>query len=738
MVLGVSMMVLACSTATPGEEPPPGGDDAAPDATVEAALPCDPAVKKCEIGEACAKDGDCANLNCVGGVCSPGSCEDKKQNQGEQGIDCGGPCKACDGAPCVAPTDCTSGSCVGGMCGPSAGKTCGVGLPVACEIGEPCSQDKDCKSDVCTANKCVAVTPDAHTDGRRNAGETDIDCGGTTGAPACKAGKDCAVNGDCEGVCNPAKKCEAPTCTDGIKDGDETDVDCGGSCVTKCAPTKKCAVPADCVEGVCDALVCAAPTANDGVKNGNETDVDCGSSTVGTDTGAPGCVAGLTCINAVDCLSTGCNHAKKCAFARSCTMRNGGTTCGTGDADVAGNANEDCCASAEVPAYNLEGWSNATAFRLDKYQVTSGRIRRFLDAVGGNVQGWVQANRENILAPNQLPAALDKFLPTGFTQANHPTDTCNPSGGPAVPCNYGALNQVSGNRYNNEPGGLNGFGCYIGPGAYGSRTFYLTDDERVFSGEAQHVVSRERVEQKSMTCVTYFILAAFCAWDGGRLETLDEYYAAYGGNGSGNGMSNGRRFPWGSDVASRAIGFASSGSHVVGPTNNYGYTPPADAVNGQYSVFNVNLSAQQRADLLVRVERANLQWNYASAFVNDYRAPLQGRARAALAEAMVNQADDQSVAVAPPGRYPAGAGRYGHRDLAGNMMEITAQAGTATTGNRPWTRNGSFETSHFDANSMIGHNYSGGFAVLTKYGRTGGRCARPIAVYPATALPEAP
>jgi hypothetical protein len=91
-----------------------------------------------------------------------------------------------------------------------------------------------------------------------------------------------------------------------------------------------------------------------------------------------------------------------------------------------------------VPAYDEEGFANATAFRLDKYQITSGRIRRFLAAVNGNVKGWVQANRANVLAPNQLPATLDPYLPTGWTQPNS-GDTCYPEGTdePSTTCNYG-------------------------------------------------------------------------------------------------------------------------------------------------------------------------------------------------------------------------------------------------------------------------------------------------------------
>ena len=646
------------------------------------------------------------------------------------------------GAACNGPLDCASGACREGVChevspangvkdGDETDVDCGGSSAPACVDGKACVAAADCQSAVCTGNVCQAPTS---TDGVKNGTETDVDCGGgaPTNAPRCQTGDACAETSDCAAVlCNAQNTCAAPAFDDGIKNGDETDIDCGGSAPDRCATGQGCLVAADCANVLCNAgtLVCDPPTSTDGLENGTETDVDCGG---GAPTNAPRCDAGKTCEAGADCKSAGCNHLGVCAFARSCTMQHGGTTCGTGDSTRA-NQHEDCCASAIVPAYDRPEYSNATELRLDKYQITAGRIRRFLDAVNGNVQGWVQANRANILAPNQLPDALDKYLPTGFTQGNS-TDSCT-SAGQTYPCNYGALNQVSGFRYNNNPGGDTGYGCYMSPGGYGSRTFFTTAQEDASTGLGEsrvNGVSRERAEEKAMNCVTYYILAAFCAWDGGRLETLAEYNAAYGG-----AASAGRIYPWDATPynqtppASRPIGFSDLYSPVVAPTNNYGYAPPSN----DFGVYNAALSPAQRAALLLRVDRANLRWNYFNQMILDYRAPLAGVATTPiLAESGVTVANDQSVAVAPPGRYPEGAGVFGHRDLLGNVMEITAQDGTATEGGaRPWARNGSFETAHFDANTMRGHTYS--FNPLTKYGRTGGRCARPISGYLPAPLP---
>lgn len=78
------------------------------------------------------------------------TCTDGEQNQGELGIDCGGPCDACGQV-----ATCTDGIQNGGETGIDCGGSC----------PNPCS----------TAPTC--------TDGVQNGTETGVDCGGT--CPAC-------------------------------------------------------------------------------------------------------------------------------------------------------------------------------------------------------------------------------------------------------------------------------------------------------------------------------------------------------------------------------------------------------------------------------------------------------------------------------------------------------------------------------------------------------------------------
>ncbi len=146
------------------------------------------------------------------------TCNDGIQNQGETGVDCGGPCPACPPTP-----------------------TCNDGIKNGNETGVDCGG---------SCPPCPTCN-----DGIQNQGETGVDCGGP--CPACPPTSSCndgIKNGnetgvDCGGSCPPCA-----TCNDGIQNQGETGVDCGGPC----AP-------------------CVA-TCNDGIKNGNETGVDCGGS----------------------------------------------------------------------------------------------------------------------------------------------------------------------------------------------------------------------------------------------------------------------------------------------------------------------------------------------------------------------------------------------------------------------------------------------------------------------------
>jgi formylglycine-generating enzyme required for sulfatase activity len=326
------------------------------------------------------------------------------------------------------------------------------------------------------------------------------------------------------------------------------------------------------------------------------------------------------------------------AATPSCGVTGAGlSTCGSG--------NESCCAAIDL----------GTGVKLDKFQVTAGRMRQFLKATRGDVAGWY-AESKAALRPDAV-AQLDayaSYLPRSLSAS------------------YQALGGFI--YLPSMPSAAQG--CFVGdatnPG-YGSHTYPLP------SGYEPEVrgLSANQLAAKALNCVPYPLAAAFCAWDGGRLQTNEEHDLAYGA----------AAYPWGASpipggwaMVGGLWTFVSSVDGAACPTCDvthvdwsYSYAHPATPSNGAY-------------------------WDYA-------------------------------IYVLEPGRLPAGNGPLGHADLAGNLMEWTGTfPGTSTTtrsssGKRvaqpdvQWTKNGSWE----------GHpiGYEGfAFPIMTKYGKTGLRCAR--------------
>lgn len=271
----------------------------------------------------------------------------------------------------------------------------------------------------------------------------------------------------------------AAKATDGVKSGDETDVDCGGSSPKKCAVGKGCNSGADCETASCRAGKCAAPAPDDGAKNGDETDVDCGGPT------APKCATGKACAAHTDCASDACGADKKCAEFRSCTGTNGATTCGA-------SGSENCCAMVPVAG-------GGTPFKMDKYQVTAGRMRAFIERTNGDVKGWIAANK-----PAGWKDAWDAdLLPSNMDDA---------------------LGSV---------GSYEKRGCEVK--FQGGRTYWQPPIDG--DAEEQSDLPQEELDKKALNCVTWHLAAALCAFDGKRLAKQSEIVAAFK-----NGGAN--QYPW--------------------------------------------------------------------------------------------------------------------------------------------------------------------------------------------------
>jgi sulfatase modifying factor 1 len=312
------------------------------------------------------------------------------------------------------------------------------------------------------------------------------------------------------------------------------------------APAKQkdgqgCGTSDDCESGVCTDSICQAPTPTDGVKNGDETDVDCGGPS------APRCAAGLGCAHASDCTSAACGSDAKCQVAPSCTG-------GVGAGKSCGPNGESCCASARVPAagdavdYSVATWglnAHVSAFRLDKYEVTVGRVRAFFNAMGGNPQA-------NFEATMGAGAGANKHVAGSGWQS---------SWNKRLPASWGDIDS----RYGDPALTPNGTQfCMRGAsGDYGTSTWTHDAD-----GNA---VLADNFDEKPIVCIDWYTMFAFCAWDGGRLPTSVEWGAAAGDD-------QGYQYAWGNDPMSASNVVTALNGFAPWPNFTWGlsYRTPGD------------------------------------------------------------------------------------------------------------------------------------------------------------------
>lgn len=527
--------------------------------------------------------------------------------------------------------------------------------------------------------------------------------------------------------------CDA--CTDAGPDAEDggdaaiADADADAPPPIPCGVTQSCDVGEACQEGteckekVCTNGLCAAPAFDDGVQNGDETDVDCG----GDRSGAHGCATGKRCApgpiaatnddHNASCASHACDTTGRCAEAPSCKPHFGGDTCGKGEVGEAGAAHESCCRSLPLTAET----------RLDKYEITAGRMREFVRRTNQNVAFWWTTNRARL--EDELPkvngtpvtcaslgdaqwtyafcqiAPVADYLPVGLSLPQRTFTRCSNEDGTGCSTqtiDVGVYRQL-GNAtvFPDRPRPNVDSRCWIGEETwqFAHPTYWGNAEWQGHGGSGARRFGQEELDVKALNCVTQVMLAAFCAWDGGRLPTAAEL---------GTEAWGASTWPWGAspDVTDVMPGAAGAAT-FPGRTERLVRMTRADGTyDAAAPLFNVT------------------NWRPTAAFtIPDvrYTFPL-------VAPASWTQ-NDRAYMVASPGRMVndvrVGAGDDGFRDLAANLMEVTADHRSADDANHgafPRVRwvGGSFAG---EPVTRLGHEAEGN--VLTKSSQLGGRCVRP-------------
>jgi formylglycine-generating enzyme len=333
-------------------------------------------------------------------------------------------------------------------------------------------------------------------------------------------------------------------------------------------------------------------------------------------TPAKTCTTDAECPNGGKCKDVGA-AAKSCVYTKSCT--------GGAGADAKCAEGKDCCETRAVPGGTFNRFNDkdfpakVSPFLLDTFEVTAGRFRAYVEATKGNLRG---------AAPAAGAGAHPKIPNSGWR------------------AEWNAVLPASAAEVDKMLGADDAVGCQVGTNLddYGALTWWTPAvDAKVKASNKDATVlaenTKDALDKKGLNCVPWYVLFAFCVWDGGRLPTDAEWgFALAGGDEQ-------RPFPWGTvpttDLAQ------------IGDNNQLSFVP-VFAAGKDYVV----------ASLWDKTAGPNV---FPDWYVHTYGAKFRTKS-------------DNAAHIAPVGNKAKGNGKWGHADLAGGMYEWMLDVGPIKPG----------------------------------------------------------
>lgn len=333
-------------------------------------------------------------------------------------------------------------------------------------------------------------------------------------------------------------------------------------------------------------------------------------------TPAKACTTDAECTNGGKCKDVGA-AAKSCVHAKSCTGGSG--------ADAKCADGKDCCETRAVPGGTYNRFNDkdfpakVSPFLLDTFEVTAGRFR-----------AYVEANKGNLRAAAPAPGAgAHPRIPNSGWRAEW--NNILPASTADVDKMLGADDVV---------------GCQVGTNLddYGALTWWTPAiDAKIKASNKDTTVlaenTKDALDRKGLNCVPWYVLFAFCVWDGGRLPTDAEWgFALAGGDEQ-------RPFPWGTVPAGDLA--------LIGDNDLLSQVP----------IFTAG------KDFVVAAlwDKAAGPNTFPDNYVHTYGAKFRTRS-------------DNAAHIAPVGNKSKGNGKWGHADLAGGMYEWMLDEGPIRPG----------------------------------------------------------